>query len=117
MPGCVDGWDQLQRRFGTRPLAELLAPAIAYAEEGFPVSEIIADDWQHAAPELGRIPTSAACFLPGGDEPEAGTVFRNADLGRSLRTIAAEGRDAFYRGTLAQAIVAYSEEAGGLRRP
>ena len=114
VPGCVDGWDQLRQRFGTRPLAELLAPAIAYAEDGFPVSEIIADDWQSAAPELARIPTSAACFLPGGAEPEAGTVFRNPDLGRSLRAIAAGGRDAFYRGAIAEAIAAYSEEAGGL---
>ncbi len=114
VPGCVDGWDQLRQRFGTLPLAELLAPAIAYAEDGFPVSEIIADDWQNAALELARIPTSAACFLPGGSEPQAGTVFRNPDLGRSLRAIAAGGRDAFYRGAIAKAIAAYSEEAGGL---
>src|SRR6185437_7319843 len=63
VPGCVDGWDQLRQRFGTRPLAELLAPAIAYAEDGFPVSEIIASDWKGAAASLGKIPTSAACFL------------------------------------------------------
>jgi gamma-glutamyltranspeptidase/glutathione hydrolase len=114
VPGCVDGWEELRRRFGSRPLAELLAPAIAYAEEGFPVSEIIADDWHKAAPELAPIPTSAACFLPGGVAPYTGAIFRNPDLARSLRTIAQGGRDAFYRGAIAQAIVAYSEQAGGL---
>src|SRR5262249_15905207 len=88
VPGCVDGWEQLRQRFGTRPMSEVLAPAIAYAEEGFPVSEIIADDWEAAAPELAQVPTSAACFLPGGSAPVFGTVFRNPGLAQSLRTIA-----------------------------
>jgi gamma-glutamyltranspeptidase/glutathione hydrolase len=114
VPGCVDGWETLRKRFGSRPLAELLAPAIAYAEEGFPVSEIIADDWQAAAAELARVPSSAACLLPGGSAPATGTIFRNPDLARSLRAVADGGRDAFYRGAIARAIVAYSEQAGGL---
>jgi gamma-glutamyltranspeptidase/glutathione hydrolase len=114
VPGCVDGWEQLRQRFGTRPLSELLAPAIAYAEEGFPVSEIIADDWQGGAAELARIPTSAACFLPDGEAPEAGAIFRNPDLARTLRAIGEGGRDAFYRGPIADTIVAYSEQVGGL---
>jgi gamma-glutamyltranspeptidase/glutathione hydrolase len=117
VPGCVDGWDQLRQRFGTRPLSELLAPAIAYAEEGFPVSEIIAHDWEEAEAELARVPTSAACFLPGGNAPAVGTLFRNPDLARTLRAIAAGGRDAFYRGAIAEAIVAYSRQAGGLFSP
>ncbi len=114
VPGCVDGWDQLRTRFGTKSWAELLAPGIAYAEEGFPVSEIIADDWQDAAHLLARIPTSAACFLPGGRAPEAGAIFRNPGLARSMRLIAQDGRDAFYRGPLADAMVAYSRQVGGL---
>jgi gamma-glutamyltranspeptidase/glutathione hydrolase len=114
VPGCVDGWEELRRRFGSRPLAELLAPAIGYAEEGFPVSEIIADDWQEAAPELARIPTSAACFLPGGSAPHTGAIFRNPDLARTLRAIAEGGRDAFYRGSIARAVVAYSQQVDGL---
>jgi gamma-glutamyltranspeptidase/glutathione hydrolase len=114
VPGCVDGWEQLRGRFGTRPLSELLAPAIAYAEEGFTVSEIIAHDWQASAPALSPIPTSAACFLPGGKAPASGTVFRNPDLAHSLRLIAQDGRDAFYRGPIADAIVAYSGSVGGL---
>jgi gamma-glutamyltranspeptidase/glutathione hydrolase len=113
-PGCVDGWEELRRTFGSRPLAELLEPAILYAEEGFPVSEIIAADWRAAEGELAKIASSAACFLPGGHAPGAGSVFRNPDLARSLRTLASGGRDAFYRGSLAQAIVGYSQGAGGL---
>ena len=114
VPGCVDGWDQLRRRFGTKPLSELLEPAIAYAENGFPVSEIIAADWRAAEPSLQKIPSSARCFLPGGHAPEPGSVFRNPALAGSLRTIARDGRDAFYRGPLAEKIVRYSQSAGGL---
>jgi gamma-glutamyltranspeptidase/glutathione hydrolase len=114
VPGCVDGWDQLRRKFGSRSLAELLAPAIHYASDGFPVSEIIAADWHGAERELAKIPTSAACFLPGGHAPERGTIFRNPALARSLRAIAEGGRDAFYRGPLAETIVSYSHSVGGL---
>lgn len=114
VPGCVDGWDELRRRFGTRSWSDLLAPAIGYAEHGFPVSEIIGHDWAAAAPGLAHVPSSAACFLPGGAPPRIGTVFRNPQLARSLRQIARDGRDAFYKGPLAEAIVAYSEGVGGL---
>jgi gamma-glutamyltranspeptidase/glutathione hydrolase len=114
VPGCVDGWDQLRKRFGTRSWPELLAPAIEYAETGFPVSEIIAAGWLAAEPSLKAIPTSAQCYLPGGRAPKKGDVFRNPGLARSLRTIAQDGRDAFYRGPLAEAIVKYSQSAGGL---
>ena len=114
IPGCVDGWDQLRKRFGTKAWPELLAPAIDYAENGFPVSEIIAAGWQASEEDLGAIPTSAACFLPGGHAPAKGDVFRNPGLARSLRIIAQEGRDAFYRGPLAEAVVKYSQAAGGL---
>jgi len=114
VPGCVDGWARLQARFGTRSLAEVLAPAIGYAEQGFPVSEIIAHDWREAAAELSRVPTSSRCFLPGGSAPKAGDVFRNPGLARSLRLVAAGGVDAFYRGPIAEAVVAYSATVGGL---
>lgn len=114
VPGCVDGWDQLRRRFGTRSWPELLAPAIECAELGFPVSEIIAADWHLAEPSLGKIPTSAACYLPGGHAPAAGSIYRNPGLARSLRAIARDGRDAFYTGPLADAMVRYSQSVGGL---
>src|SRR4051812_22509990 len=65
VPGCVDGWDQLRARFGSKPWSELLGPAIAYAEDGFPVTEIIASSWKGSEPKLSKVPTSAACLLPG----------------------------------------------------
>jgi len=114
VPGCVDGWVQLQARFGTKPLAEVLAPAIGYAEQGFPVSEVIAHDWQTAAPELAKLPTSSRCYLPGGSAPKVGDLFKNPGLGRSLRLVADRGSEAFYRGPIADAIVAYSRTVGGL---
>lgn len=114
VPGCVDGWDQLHRRFGSRPLAEVLAPAITLADEGYAVTEIIAADWKAAAPELRKVPSSAACFLPGGRAPAVGEVFRNPDLARTLRLIARDGRDAYYRGPPADAIVEYARQVGGL---
>src|SRR5947209_3157104 len=88
VPGCVDGWDQLRARFGSKPMAALLAPAIACAEGGFPVSEIIAGSWKESAPGLAGVPTSAACLLPGGRAPKFAEIFRNPDLARSLRAIA-----------------------------
>jgi gamma-glutamyltranspeptidase/glutathione hydrolase len=113
VPGCVDGWDQLRQRFGTKPWAELLAPAIEYAEEGFPVSEIIAADWNASAKALSRIPTSAACYLPGGRAPGVGDVFRNPGLAKSLKAIVDSGRDAYYKGPIAEAIVGYSDSHEG----
>ncbi len=116
VPGCVDGWETLRQRFGTRSFRDLLSPAIEQAELGFPVSEIIAGDWKAAEPALRAIPTSAACYLPGGHAPAPGTIFRNPGLARSLRAIVSGGRDAFYKGPIADAIVAYSQSAGGLFR-
>jgi gamma-glutamyltranspeptidase/glutathione hydrolase len=116
VPGCVDGWEQLRARFGTRSMGQVLAPAIALAEGGFPVSEIIAADWKTAEGTLLAIPTSAACFLPGGQAPGVGDVFRNPDLARTLRLIAEGGPDAFYRGPIAAAIDSYSRQVDGLLR-
>lgn len=114
VPGCVDGWETLRARFGSMTMARILAPAIAYAEDGFPVSEVIADSWQGSAPSLAAIPSSAACFLPEGKPPGVGEVFKNPDLARTLRAIAKGGRDAYYNGPIADAIVSYSQRAGGL---
>ncbi len=114
VPGCVDGWETLRARFGTMPLSDLLAPAILQAEQGFPVTEIIAGDWRAAERGLSRVPTSAACYLPGGHAPAEGDVFHNPGLARTLRQVASGGRDAFYRGPIAEEIVAYSGKVGGL---
>ncbi len=114
VPGCVDGWFTLHEKLGKTPMAELLAPAISYAEEGYPVSEIIAGYWRGSEASLSKVPTSAACFLPGGHAPRAGEVFRNPGLAKSLRLIAEGGREAYYEGPIAHKIVAYSDQVGGL---
>lgn len=113
VPGCVAGWHDLCERFGTLPLAELLAPGIKYAEEGFAVSEVIAHDWQSSERRLSQWPDSAATYLPGGHAPAEGEIFRNPRLAATYRAIAARGIDAFYRGEIAQKIVAFSEKNGG----
>ena len=113
VPGCVDGWDCLQKKFGTKPLAELLQPAIKYASDGYPISPIIGASWEGSARSLSKWPDSARTYLPGGRAPGVGEIFRNQDLARSYRLIAAEGRDAFYRGDIARRIVAFSEQNGG----
>lgn len=114
VPGCVDGWDRLRTRFGTLDFGTLLASSIGYAEEGFPVSEVIARSWQSAARFGALYPDTAATYLIEGRPPRAGEVFRNPGLARSYREIAEGGRDAFYQGRIAQEIVAYSEANGGL---
>ncbi|MEO6809453.1 MAG: gamma-glutamyltransferase [Isosphaeraceae bacterium] len=76
VPGCVDGWETLRAKFGSMTMAQILAPAIAYAEDGFPVSEVIAQSWRSSTSNL------AACFLPGGKSPGIGAVFKNPDLAR-----------------------------------
>lgn len=114
VPGCVDGWDQLRRRFGSWPLARILEPTIHYAEDGFPVTEVIAGYWRAGEGTLRRDPGAAAVYLPGGRAPRAGEVFRNPALARTYRMLAAEGRDGFYKGELARALAAFSDRAGGL---
>jgi gamma-glutamyltranspeptidase/glutathione hydrolase len=113
VPGCVDGWAELSARFGTKPLEELLTPAIHYAEEGFPVSEIIAGHWAGTEESFAPWPDSVRTWLIEGRRPQVGEVFRNPNLAATLRLIAAQGRDAFYRGSIAQRIVAFSEANGG----
>jgi gamma-glutamyltranspeptidase/glutathione hydrolase len=114
VPGCVDGWAELNKKFGTMSLADLLAPSIAYAEEGFPVSETIARGWQGAATSLKKHPGAARTYLPGGRAPRAGDVFKNPNLARSYRLMAKGGRDAYYKGPIAAEIVAFSKKNGGL---
>jgi gamma-glutamyltranspeptidase/glutathione hydrolase len=114
VPGCVDGWDALRKKFGTLPFDKLLEPTIRYAEDGFPVSEVIAGYWRAAERNLARRPDAAKTYLPGGRAPRAGEVFKNPNLAKTYRAIAQGGRDAFYKGPIARDIVAFSEKQGGL---
>jgi gamma-glutamyltranspeptidase/glutathione hydrolase len=113
VPGAVAGWDALLSRFGRKPLAEVLAPAIAAAKAGFPVTEIFGDDWAGTADHVSRNPEAARVFLPGGRAPAVGEIFRNPDLAGALEEIAGGGRDAFYKGELARRIIATSDRLGG----
>jgi gamma-glutamyltranspeptidase/glutathione hydrolase len=113
VPGCVSGWDELSRRFGAMKLADLLAPSIETAEEGFPVSEVIAHYWKGAEKELSKWPDSAATYLIEGRAPHAGEVFRNPNLAKSYRRIAKEGAKAFYEGEIAETIAQFSAANDG----
>jgi gamma-glutamyltranspeptidase/glutathione hydrolase len=114
VPGCVDGWEELRKRFGTRSFAQLLGPTIRYADEGFPVTEVIAGYWHGAEATLRRHRDAARTYLSDGHAPRPGDVFKNPALARSYREIARNGRDGFYNGRIAQEIVAFSEKEGGL---
>src|SRR5437762_3833300 len=113
VPGAVAGWDALRTRLGRLPLADLLAPAIAYAAEGFPVSDVIAAHWGSFADTLAAEPDAARTYLPGGRPPRAGEIFRNGDLAGSLSAIARDGAGAMYEGSIADAILAASRARGG----
>jgi gamma-glutamyltranspeptidase/glutathione hydrolase len=117
VPGVVGGWHALRERFGRRPFADILAPAIHYAEEGFPVSEVVARLWASSQRLLAASPGSARTFLLEGRTPRAGEVFRNPDLARSLRRLAEQGRAGYYTGPLAEAIVKVVREQGGTMTP
>lgn len=119
VPGSVWGWDELLRRFGTMRFNRVLAPAIEYAENGFPVSERIATEWRlpNALPLRGcctqHDPDSVRTWYVGGAPPQTGDIFRNPQLAHSMRLLQKYGRDVFYRGEIARAIVAKSRSLGG----
>ena len=113
VPGAFDGWVTLLEKYGTLKLPELLMPAIEYAENGFPVMEKAAADWSDAVSKLKRTPASSSNYLIDGRAPRAGEIFRQKNLGRTFRTLARGGRDAFYKGEIARAIVDYCQKNGG----
>ncbi len=113
VPGAVAGWQALHDRFGTLPLSTVLAPAIRYANDGFPVTEVIADTWAEYQQLLNALPDAARTYLIDGRAPREGEIFRNPDLARTLTRIAEHGRDGFYKGVTADAILATERELGG----
>lgn len=114
VPGTVDGWTTLLDAHGTISLGDALAPAIRYAEEGFPVTEVIARAWDHLTPKMRATPDAAAHYLIDGERaPRPGEVFRLPALAQTFRNIAAGGRDAFYTGDIARTIVDFSNQNGG----
>ncbi|MEE8169476.1 MAG: gamma-glutamyltransferase [Phycisphaerae bacterium] len=111
VPGCVDGWFELHARFGKLPMTDVLAAAIQYAREGFPLSELIAFYWGHSE-RLSRYPGFAETFLPGGRAPRKGEIFSNPALADTLERIARDGRDVFYKGALAEQMDSFCRRNG-----
>jgi gamma-glutamyltranspeptidase/glutathione hydrolase len=113
VPGAFDGWVTLLEKYGTMKLADVLGPAIECAENGFPVMEKTAEDWNAEVKKLKQTPAAAANYLIAGRAPRPGEIFRQPNLARTLRTLALGGRDAFYKGEIAKAIADYCEKNGG----
>ncbi len=114
IPGTVAGWTTALATYGTRPLAQLMQPAIEYAEKGFPMTDVETGAIQSSRDRIVRFPTSARIFLRGGEVPKVGEVLVQKDLAQTLRTIAVEGPDAFYRGSIAKRLVKFSQDNGGV---
>lgn len=114
VPGTVDAWDNALRTYGTISLTHALSPAIHYAQEGFPVSEIISAQWHRLTPLLQQNEAATRTYLPTGRAPRFGEIFRQPNLANTFKHIAEFGRDSFYRGSIARAIVQASDELGGL---
>jgi gamma-glutamyltranspeptidase / glutathione hydrolase len=113
VPGCVDGWYEMNELFGRMPMKDLLQPAIAYARDGFPVSEVIAYYLKRNAEMLKEYPNIKEVFMPGGKAPEKGEIFRNPQLANTLDKIARGGRNEFYKGSIARDIDFFMKKQGG----
>ncbi len=114
VPGAVDGWAKMHTRYGKLPWKDLFEAAIAYAEQGFAVTEAIQESWAAQTKKLQAHPESARVFLPGGNTPLQGDLFRNPGLARAYRLLAEQGPDAFYKGEIASAILQTSQHLGGV---
>src|SRR5688572_542481 len=113
VPGAFDGWVTLLEKYGTMKLSDLLSPAIDCAENGFPVMEKTAEDWNAEVAKLKKNPAAATNYLLQGRAPRAGEIFRQPNLARTFRTLASGGRDAFYKGEIAKALADYFQKNGG----
>jgi len=113
VPGTVDGWFELHEKFGQLPMAQVLAPAIEYARQGFPVTEVIAYYFERNAEVLKDQPGFADVFMKDGQPPQKGERFTNPDLANTLEKIGTEGRDVFYKGDIAKTIGDFVSEHGG----
>ena len=113
VPGALAGWDALLKKYGTITLAQAVAPAIGYAENGFPVTPVISGDWAGAARVLEHDEGARATFLPNGHAPKAGEWFRNPDYAATLRDVAENGMSTLYGGALGQKLVSRIQQLGG----
>jgi gamma-glutamyltranspeptidase / glutathione hydrolase len=113
VPGTVAGWGALHQRFGRLPWTDLFQPAIFYADQGYPVPEIIQAYWQASADWISADAESRRVFLPNGKPPAVGQIFRNPDVAKALKLVAQDGPNAFYKGEIARAILSTSQALGG----
>lgn len=113
VPGCVDGWFELHGKFGKLKMKEILQPAINYANEGFPVTELVAFYMNLSGPRLSKYPGFKETYMPDGNMPAKGEIFKNPFLANTLSKIAENGRDTFYKGDIAKTIAKYIKENGG----
>ena len=114
VPGTVDGWFEIHDKFGKMPMKKVLEPAIDYANNGFPVSELIAYYWDRSVPRLSPQPGSfKSTFTINGKAPRKGQIFKNPELGNTLSLIAQQGREAFYQGEIADKIDSFMKANGG----
>ncbi len=113
VPGCVDGWAKLHQKFGKLPWKDVFAPAIYYAKNGYPVTEIIHETWHEETAKLAKDQNGRRVYLKNGESPKLGEIFRNPELGAAMELIANQGPSAFYKGAIAKAILKTSERLGG----
>jgi gamma-glutamyltranspeptidase/glutathione hydrolase len=113
VPGCVDGWFELHAKFGRLSMKKILAPAIRYAREGYPVSELIAYYWSLNVPNRESMAGFRETFMPNGRAPRKGEIFRNPHLADTYEKIAKGGREAFYKGDIAKTIDAFMKRVDG----
>ncbi|MCK4774199.1 MAG: gamma-glutamyltransferase family protein, partial [Candidatus Krumholzibacteria bacterium] len=113
VPGCVDGWFELHKKFGRLKMKKVLDPAIRYAREGFPLTELVAFYWGLSAPRLEKYDGYKETFMPGGRAPRKGEMFKNPRLADTYETLAKKGRDEFYKGDMARQIDEFMKKNGG----
>ena len=113
VPGAVAGWNALHGKFGHMPWKDIFQPAIFYADQGFPLSELVHSYWEDAPEAFAHDAEGQRVYLPNGKAPGIGEIFHNADLAKSLRAIAEKGSDAYYKGEIAAEILSTSKELGG----
>ncbi len=113
VPGAVDGWFELHKKFGKIPMSQILQPTIDYANNGFPLSELIAYYWGRSVPFLSKFPGFKETYTINGKAPKKGEIFKNPNLANTLSILAKEGRDAFYKGDIAKTIASYIKDQGG----
>ncbi|TAE96341.1 MAG: gamma-glutamyltransferase, partial [Runella slithyformis] len=113
VPGCVDGWFELHKKFGKMPMPTILSSAVKYAREGYAVHDEAAGGWTGMVARFGKYPNIKEVYAPNGAVPKRGEIFKNPALANTLEKIGKQGRDVFYKGEMAQTMDAFMKKVGG----